>query len=138
MLRKSCAVLMVGLLLLASGCAQQTRILSDPSGARVFVDGREVCTTPCTYDYKTGSSGLSYQVELRKEGFDPVFYRMTADEVDREARSSLWTAGLMIPGGSLLWVGSLFTSKLKESYHFDLREETPVVAIYRPGGFIQD
>jgi len=35
----------------------------------------------------------------------------------------------MIPGGSLLWISSIFTSKLKESYYFIMREEMPVVAM---------
>jgi hypothetical protein len=104
-------------------------LLSEPAGAQVMVNGKQVCVTPCTYDYTTGSSGEIYQVVLDKEGFSPVLYQMKADEVDRQARSSLWTAGLMIPGGSLLWLGSIFTSKLKESYHFVLREELPVVAM---------
>jgi len=132
MLKKSCATLLICALLIACGCARQTMILSDPPGARVFVDDREVCTTPCRFDYKTGSSGAVYQVELQKEGFDPVRYRMVADEVDREARSSLWTAGLMIPGGSLLWFGTLFTNRLEESYRFVLQEEVEVFARHQP------
>ena len=126
------AILLICMLLAASGCARKTMILSEPTGARVFVDGKEVCLTPCSYEYKTGSSGEIYRVVLQKEGFEPVFYQMKADEVDREARSTLWTAGLMIPGGSLLWIGSIFTSKLKESYHFVLREELPLVALHEP------
>ena len=107
-------------------------ILSDPPGARVFVDDREVCTTPCRFDYTTGSSGAAYQVELQMEGYDPVRYMMAADEVDRAARSSLWTAGLVIPGGSLLWVGTLFTNRLQESYRFVLQEEVEVFARHQP------
>jgi len=107
-------------------------ILSEPAGARVSVDGQAICTTPCSYDYKTGSSGETHQLVLEKEGFDPIHYQVKADEVDRQARSTLWTAGLMIPGGSILWVSTLFTNKLKESYHFVLREEVAVVAMHQP------
>ena len=120
------------LLFLTSACARKAMILSEPAGASVTVDGKEICTTPCSYDYKTGSSGETHQVVLEKQGFDPIHYQITADEVDREARSTLWTAGLMIPGGSILWVSTLFTSKLKESYHFVLHEEVPVVAMHQP------
>ncbi len=124
------AILITLALLVTTGCARKTMILSEPPGARVLVDGREVCVTPCSYDYKTGSRGATYQIVVERDGYDPVLYEMKADEVDREARSSLWTAGLMIPGGSLLWVGSLFTNKLKESYRFVLREEAPIVALH--------
>lgn len=127
MLKKFIVCLII--LSLTSACARKTMILSEPSGARVSVDGNEVCLTPCSYDYKTGRSSGSYQVVLEKEGFDPILYQVKADEVDREARSTLWTAGLMIPGGSLLWISSIFTSKLKESYRFIMREEVPVVAM---------
>lgn len=120
------------LLLLTSACARKTLILSEPAGAKVMVDGEAVCTTPCSYSYKTGSSDEAYQVVLEKEGFDPIHYQVKADEVDQEARSTLWTAGLMIPGGSVLWLGSLFTSKLKESYRFVMREEMQVVAHHSP------
>lgn len=128
MLRKSCALLLICTLLVASGCARQTMILSDPPGARVVINDREVCTTPCRFDYNTGTSGVAYQVELLKAGYDPIRYRMAADEVDRSARSSLWTAGLVLPGGSLLWVGTLFTNRLQESYRFVLQEEVEVIA----------
>ncbi len=120
-------------MLVASGCARKTLILSEPAGAQVLVDGEEVCTTPCSYSYKTGTSGRAYEVVLEKEGYDPVLYQLKADEVDQEARSSLWTAGMMIPGGSILWIGSLFTNKLQESYRFVMREEEPVFALHGVG-----
>ena len=104
-MRKLCAILLICSLLLAGGCARQTMILSEPPGAQVFVGGKEVCTTPCNYDYKTGSFGAEHEVVLHKEGFSPIAYQMKADQVDREARSSMLAAGLVIPGGSLLLVG---------------------------------
>lgn len=129
MLKKFCALSLILVLLAVTGCARKAEILSKPAGARVLVDGKEVCVTPCSYDYKTGSSGQTRRVVLHKDGYDPVVYEMAADEVDREARAKLWTAGMFIPGGSILWVGTLFTNKLKESYRFVLREEAPVVAV---------
>ena len=133
MLKKSCIIIFILSLLVAGGCARKTMILSEPQGAQVVVNGKEVCTTPCSIDYKTGSFGESYQILLEKDGYDPVLYRMKANEVDNKARKKLWTAGLFIPGGSVLWVGSLFTNRLKESYHFVLREEQTMVAITGQG-----
>ncbi len=131
--KRICAILIIVVMLVASGCARKTMILSEPPGAQVLVDGQEVCMTPCAYNYKTGGSGHAYEVVLEKDGYDPVMYQLRANEVDQKARNSLWTAGLMIPGGSLLWIGSIFTNKLQESYHFVLREDIPVVALHEPG-----
>ncbi|PLY01007.1 MAG: hypothetical protein C0623_06345 [Desulfuromonas sp.] len=137
MLKKVCACLLIIVFLLASGCARKTMILSEPARARVFVDGKEVCATPCTYRYRTGLKSKSYELLLRKEGYLPVRYEMTSNEVDEGARSSLWTAGLIIPGGSLLWLGTLFTKKLKDSYDFVLHEEGSVVAQRDPVAVVE-
>jgi len=130
MLRKFWALCLIASLLVMTGCARKTMFISEPAGAKVVVNGEQVCETPCNFSYKTGPAGENYDVVLVKDGYDPVHYRMEADQVDQKARKSLWTAGLMIPGGSLLWVGSLFTNKLKQSYRFVMREEQPVVAMH--------
>lgn len=120
------------LLFLTSACARKTMLISEPAGARVSVNGEQVCTTPCDYSYKTGAADETYQVVLEKDGYEPFLYEVKADEVDKSVRKTLWTAGLVIPGGSILWVSSMFTNKLKESYSFVLREEETVVARIHP------
>lgn len=124
MLIKIVAVLI--LTFFCAGCAGQAVFLSEPAGAQVFVNGTKVGTTPCEYDYSM-SSGDSYQVVLEKKGYEPVNYTMVADEVDRKSRNLLWTAGAVIPGGSVLWLGTLFTKRLKGTYEFSLKEEGPSV-----------
>jgi len=130
MLKTLCSILI--LLLLTSACARKTMILSDPAGAAVTVDGQQVCVTPCAFNYRTGKADETYQVVLEKKGFDPIRYELKAEEIDSGVRSTLWTTGLIIPGGSILWVSSMFTNKLKTSYHFVLQEELPVVALHGP------
>jgi hypothetical protein len=127
MLRK--LVVVVLLTLFTSACANQAVFLSDPPGARVTIDGKLVGTTPCKFDYNN-SAGEDYEVTVSKEGYGTVRHEIKAVEVDRGARSKLLTAGLIIPGGSALMLGALFTKKLKDNYEFVL-EESPLAVTAR-------
>ena len=106
---------------MTSACAQHTAFLSEPTGARVLVDGKEIGVTPCRYDYQL-SPGESHAVTLDKEGFEPLNFVVSTDEVDVSARNKWLTAGLV---WSPLWLGTLFTKKYKDSYDFMLRESAP-------------
>ena len=119
MLRKLVAILTLALL--TSACAQHSAFVSEPSGAQVIVDGQEIGVTPCNLDYNL-SSGDSHEVTVAKEGYEPVHFVVEADEVDMEARNKWLAAGVV---WSPLWLGTLFTKKLKDSYDFILREEKP-------------
>jgi len=127
MLRK--LVVVVLLTLFTSACANQAVFLSDPPGARVTIDGKLVGTTPCKFDYNN-SAGEDYEVTVSKEGYGTVRHEIKAVEVDRGTRSKLLTAGLIIPGGSALMLGALFTKKLKDNYEFVL-EESPLAVTAR-------
>nr|NIS40816.1 PEGA domain-containing protein [Desulfuromonadales bacterium] len=122
MLRKVLVVILLALF--TTGCASQAVFLSDPPGAQVFVNGSKVGTTPCEYEYNLNSGG-DYFVTLEKRGYETVNYTMASDEVDREKRNMLLTAGAVIPGGSVLWLGALFTKGLKDTYEFALQEHGP-------------
>jgi len=124
-MRKIVVVLL--LTFLTSGCAHQALILSDPPGARVTIDGKLVGVTPCKFDY-TNSAGENYNVTVSKEGYGTVHHDIIAVEVDRQTRSRLLTAGLVIPGGSALMLGALFTKKLKDNYEFVLRKSPTLTA----------
>lgn len=119
MLKKIVAVLL--LTLFTTACAHQAAFLSEPSGATVFVDGQPIGVTPCRYDYKL-SSGGSYEVTLEKEGYEKIRHNVKADEVDREARNTWLAAGVV---WSPLWLGTLFTNKLKDSYAFVMKKAAP-------------
>jgi hypothetical protein len=123
MLLKAFAVLLI--LSLLSACAQQAVFLSDPPGAQVFIDGRPIGTTPCNYKYSNGTGG-SLEVTLQKPGYDPLRHDVEADEVDKGARNRWVAAGLLIPMGSPLFLGTFFTKKLKDTYEFVMKESNPL------------
>ena len=102
-----------------SACAQQAAFVSTPSGAQVFIDGKDVGVTPCNFDYKLSQTS-SHEVTITKEGYDPVNFVVVSDEVDTKARSKWLAAGAV---WSPLWLGTLFTKKLKDIYDFALRAE---------------
>ena len=119
MFQKLCTAIL--LLLFVTGCAQQAAFVSTPPGAQVFVDGEEIGVTPCAYDYKLGQND-SHEVSIVKEGYEPVDFVVVKDEVDKKARSRWLAAGAV---WSPLWLGTLFTKKLKDIYDFALRSDSP-------------
>jgi hypothetical protein len=119
--QKIVATLLLGFLV--TGCAHQASFISDPPGARVIVDGAEVGVTPCNYPYRL-SPGGQYEVVIEKEGYDTMHHLIKADEVDREIRNRWLAAGVV---WSPLWLGTLFTKKLKDGYEFILRKSDDTV-----------
>ena len=115
------------LALFTSACAQQATFVSTPPGAQVFIDGEQIGVTPCAYDYKL-STNTEHEVTIAKEGFEPVNFTVVADEVDTEARSRWLAAGAV---WSPLWLGTIFTNKLKDAYDFALRSEPTSSLIFR-------
>jgi hypothetical protein len=107
------------LALLTSACAQQAAFISTPPGAQVFIDGQAVGVTPCEYDYSL-SQNATHEVTIAKQGYEPVEFVVVADEVDTEAKSRWMVAGAV---WSPLWLGTMFTNKLKDTYDFALRAE---------------
>lgn len=113
--------IIVLLAIFTSACAQQAAFISTPPGAQVFIDGQEIGVTPCAYDYKL-SNNARHDVTIAKEGYEPVTFVVETDEIDTEARSRWLAAGAV---WSPLWIGTLFTKKLKDTYDFALRTEPP-------------
>ena len=107
------------LAIFTSACAQQAAFVSTPPGAQVFIDGEEIGVTPCAFDYKL-SSNTQHDVTIAKDGFEPVNFVVVTDEVDVEARGRWLAAGAV---WSPLWLGTIFTNKLKDTYNFALRSE---------------
>ena len=104
-----------------SACANQAMILSEPAGAQVFIDGQAVGKTPCKYEYAS-NTGDSFAVSVEKPGYEAIEYRIKADETDVHARNKWLAAGLV---WSPLWLGALFTKKLKDSYNFVMKKAAP-------------
>ena len=120
MIKKALAAIL--LLVFTSACAhQQALFVSEPAGATVFVDGKEIGTTPCSYDYNL-SAGQEFEVTVKKPGFEEVCYRVKTDEVDAGERNKWLAAGVV---WSPLWLGTLFTKKLKDSYEIVMQQDAP-------------
>jgi hypothetical protein len=117
MLRKLFIVILLATF--TSACAQQAAFVSTPPGAQVFVNGQEIGVTPCAFDYKL-STNETHEVMIAKKGFDPVNFVVVTDEVDTKARSRWLVAGAV---WSPLWLGTIFTKKLKDTYDFALSAE---------------
>jgi hypothetical protein len=114
--------LIVLLALFTSACAhQQAAFVSTPSGANVFVDGEKIGVTPCAYDYKL-SQNAKYEVVISKDGYEPLEFVVVTDETDTATRNKWLAAGAV---WSPLWLGTIFTKKLKDGYDFALRAEAP-------------
>lgn len=122
MLKKIVAVIL--LTLFTSACAHQAAFLSEPPGAKVYIDGQAIGVTPCQYDYQL-STGSKYEVTLEKDGYEKIRHSVKADEVDRGARNKWLAAGVV---WSPLWIGTLFTKKLKDSYEFVMKKSSPTYA----------
>lgn len=112
-------LIIVLLAFFTSACAQQAAFVSTPPGAKVFIDGEEIGVTPCAFNYNL-SATESRNVKINKQGYNPVEFVVVADEVDTKARNSWVAAGAV---WSPLWLGTLFTKKLKDVYDFALLAE---------------
>jgi len=124
MLMKLTALTLFGFLL--CGCAtNRAAFISEPPGAAVFINGEQIGTTPCQYDYRN-SAGQDYQVSVQKNGFEDLQQTVNTDEVDKGSRNTWLAAGLV---WSPLWLGTFFTKKLKDSYEFILKQQPAEVAV---------
>lgn len=115
MRKKALSISLAGAILLAS-CSSSTIIQSNPSGAKVYIDGEAVGTTPYTHR-DTKIVGSSTSVVLEKEGYAPFNTSFSRNEsVD---------AGAII-GGLFVWVPFLWTMKYKPTHTYELVPSTGV------------
>ena len=64
--------LLLALVLVSTGCVyRRMTILSDPPGARVFINNVEVGTTPCNVPTNAFIDHGNYKITLFKDGFEP-------------------------------------------------------------------
>lgn len=105
-----------------SACApHQALIQSEPPGALVTINGSEIGTTPLQYDYPL-SVGSQHQVKISRAGYESVDLTIKADKTDTGAMKRWLMAGVV---WSPLWLGTIFTKKLKESYLFVMKRTKP-------------
>ena len=109
MTTKMISLFLAGSILLTS-CASTTMIQSNPSGAKVYLNGEPVGTTPYTHR-DTKIVGSTTTVKLEKDGYDPLNTSFSRDEeVDVGA----------IIGGIFVLVPFLWTMKYKPTHTYEL------------------
>ena len=119
---KSKLITLIVLVAFLSACApHQALIQSEPPGAIVTIDGKQIGATPVSYDYAL-STGKHHQVTVAQLGYEPVDLTIKADKTDSGAMKRWLMAGVV---WSPLWIGTLFTKKLKESYLFVMKRNSP-------------
>ncbi|MDX5347506.1 MAG: PEGA domain-containing protein [Hymenobacteraceae bacterium] len=102
-----------------TSCASSTIIQSVPSGAKVYLNGEPVGSTPYTHT-DTKIVGSTTSVKLEKEGYEPVVTSFSRDEeVD---------VGAVI-GGLLVYVPFLWIMKYKPFHNYELK---PVLESEQP------
>ncbi len=117
---KSKLLTLLVLVIFLGACApHQAMIKSEPSGAIVTIDGKDIGTTPIQYNHNL-SLGNQHQIQISQIGYEPVDLTITADKTDSGALKSWLMAGVV---WSPLWVGTFFTKKLKESYLFVMKRD---------------
>lgn len=105
-----------------SACApHQALIQSEPPGAMVTINGTAIGETPIHYDYVL-STGSQHQVQISHQGYERVDLTIKADKTDSGAMKRWLMAGVV---WSPLWIGTIFTKKLKESYLFVMKRDKP-------------
>jgi len=99
------------LIALFTGCASTTIIQSVPQGAKLYVDGLLVGSTPYTLR-DTKITGASTSIKLESEGYEPFFTYIAKDEEVNVGA---------IVGGVFFLVPFLWTMTYKPSYMFELK-----------------
>ena len=103
-------------------CApHQALIQSEPPGAIVTINGQQIGETPVRFDYSL-SSGDQHQVQVSRQGYEPVDLTIKAEKTDAGAMKRWLMAGVV---WSPLWLGTFFTKKLNESYLFVMKRSRP-------------
>jgi hypothetical protein len=107
------------LIVLITGCSSTTLIQSIPEGAKLYLDGEPVGTTPYSLrDTKiTGSSTI---VKLTMEGYEPLISTLTKDE-------EINTGAVV--GGVFFLIPFLWTMQYKPVHNYELNKITENNAI---------
>lgn len=113
LIKEIISLFLAGSIFLAS-CSSTTVIESNPSGAKVYLNGNPVGTTP--YIYRDSKIvGTTTAVKLEKEGCDPLNTTFSRDEeIDVGA----------IIGGLLVLVPFLWTMKYKPTHAYELNQNS--------------
>lgn len=107
--------LLLAVIILFPSCSSTTLIQSDPAGAKLYLNGEPVGTTPYSHT-DTRIVGSTNTVRLEKEGYMPLNTSFSRDEqID---------AGAVI-GGLFFWIPFLWTMKYKPVRTYELVPYAP-------------
>lgn len=104
------AAIALAVAVLFSGCASSTMINSSPAGAKVYINGESVGTTPYLYT-DTKVLGSVINIDLIKEGYEPLYTSFT--------RSEQVNAGAIV-GGLFFLFPFLWTMEYKPTHNYEL------------------
>ncbi|MGJ1445647.1 PEGA domain-containing protein [Sphingobacterium spiritivorum] len=107
---KKTVILSLASTMLFASCASKTLIQSNPSGAKVFLNGESVGVTPYAYE-DTKIIGSTTHVKLEKEGYETLNTSFSRNEKA--------DVGAII-GGVFVLVPFLWTMKYKPERTYDL------------------
>lgn len=113
-----CSLCLCGSML--SGCVdRRISITSEPPGAQVFLNDSDVGRTPVEVNFTYFGT---YDVRLRKEGYEPLVTKANAKAPIHE-----W------PGIDLLFLPMPFTKETRIAWHFDMKpaETDPMGTVQR-------
>jgi len=112
---KSTIVLFTAIVFMSS-CASSTMISSIPSGAKVYINGESVGTTPYLHT-DTKVVGSLINVDLIKEGYEPIYASFT--------RTEQINTGALV-GGFFIWPIWLWTMDYKPTHNYEM---VPIAAL---------
>jgi len=104
----------LAVVILFASCSSSTMIVSNPSNAKLYVDGEMVGQTPYRHT-DTKIVGSTIDIRIEKEGFKPLITDITKNE---EA-----DIGAII-GGLFVWIPFLWALKYSPSHTYNLQPLT--------------
>lgn len=104
------------LVVLAASCASSTIISSTPKGAKLFIDGQAVGSTPHRHrDSKVSLSTTNYRIEAPG-------YRTLQGSINKDGQVHVGAA----VGGFFLFIPWLWVMRYHDNYHFELERDGEV------------
>lgn len=107
------AALLVAVAVLFASCSSSTLIQSEPSGAKVYMNGEYKGVTPFPYS-DTKIVGSTTEIRLEKEGYEPLYTMLSRNESA--------DVGAII-GGVFFLFPFLWTMKYNPVHTYELRSQ---------------
>jgi hypothetical protein len=111
-MRIATLLLTIGIGTAATGCAEYATLITQPSGAQVYINGTPAGQTPLEYRMARKDVGLPLFFRVEKVGYEPVEGKFICRRSRGRVTGMVFTAGLL----------AIFrTATVYEDVHMDLR-----------------